>query len=79
MLDSFNFLSFGNIKNGYSSENLISTRSSGQKEIFNLSKRMGGEEEKKEMKNINRIAYGSALVTRSNFYNRSHITLFASF
>lgn len=47
MLDSFNFLSFGNIKNGYSSENLISTRSSGQKEIFNLSKRMGGEEEKK--------------------------------
>lgn len=79
MLDSFNFLSFGNIKNGYSSENLISTRSSGQKEIFNLSKRMEGEEEKKEMKNINRIAYGSALVTRSNFYNRSHITLFASF
>lgn len=47
MLDSFNFLSFGNIKNGYSSENLISTRSSGQKEIFNLSKRMEGEEEKK--------------------------------
>lgn len=58
-------------------ENLIWTRNSGQKEVFNLSKRMG--EKKKEKKNVNRIAYGSALVSRSNFYNRSHITLFASF
>lgn len=56
-------------------ENLI--WNSGQKEVFNLSKRMGGK--KKEKKNVNRIAYGSALVSRSNFYNRSHITLFASF
>lgn len=61
-------------------EDLISPRSSGQKEILHLSKRMGENKKKKkrEKENVNRIAYGSALVTRSNFYNRSHITLFAS-